>query len=108
MSNKRKCIMAVKSIKNKALKKFFYEGDDSKINPDHVESIREILTALNASHATKDIKNSFKSFDKKKGSGKGTYSINVNGNWRVTFQIEDDGVTLVDYLDYHGKQIRSK
>ena len=100
--------MAVKNIKNKALKKFFYEGDESKINPDHIESIRDILISLHASHATRDIKNSFNSFSKKKGSGEGTYSINVNGNWRITFQIEDDGVILVDYLDYHGKQIRSK
>lgn len=99
--------MAIKNIKSKALKKFF-DGDESKVNPDHIESIRDILISLYSSHAIRDIRNHFPSFSEKKGSGKGTYSINVSGNWRITFQIEDEGVILVDYLDYHGKKIRSK
>lgn len=99
--------MAIKNVKSKALKKFC-DGDESKVNPDHIESIRDILMSLHASHAIRDIRSHFPSFSEKKGSGKGTYSINVNGNWRITFQIEDEGVILVDYLDYHGKKIRSK
>lgn len=42
------------------------------------------------------------------GSGAGVYSIEVNGNWRVTFELEDDGAVLLDYRDYHGKQIRAQ
>ena len=55
----------------------------------------------------KDLKAVFSSLEQKKGSGEGVYSIQVNGNWRVTFQIEDDGAILVDYCDYHGKQIKA-
>ena len=99
--------MAIKNIKSKALKKFC-DGDVSKVKPDHIECIFDILTSLLASHAIRDLKSSFSSFTEKKGSGKGTYSIDVSGNWRITFQIEDEGVILVDYLDYHGKKIRSK
>ena len=38
----------------------------------------------------------------------GVFSIEVNGNWRLTFEIEDDGAVLLDYRDYHGKQIKAK
>ena len=47
-------------------------------------------------------------FSEKKGSGQGVYSIEVNGNWRITFQIEEDGAIFLDYADYHGKQIKAR
>jgi proteic killer suppression protein len=47
-------------------------------------------------------------FREKTGSGEGVYSLDVSGNWRVTFEIEDDGAVLLDYRDYHGKQIKAK
>ena len=47
-------------------------------------------------------------FSEKKGSGKGVYSVKVSGQWRITYEIENDGAVIVDYLDYHGKQIRAK
>lgn len=47
-------------------------------------------------------------FSEKAGSGAGVFSIEVSGNWRVTFEIEEDGAVLLDYRDYHGKQIKAK
>jgi len=100
--------VAIKSIKSKALKKFWLDNDESKVQPNHIDILDDILTMLESSHSPKDIKKSFRSFEEKKGSGSGTYTIQVNGNWRVTFQIENEGAVLVDYKDYHGKQIRTK
>lgn len=99
--------MAIKSFKSKALKKL-WNGDPSKVQPNHIEDLRLILSAISASHAPRDLKAFYKSFEEKKGGGAGTYSIQVNGNWRVIFQIESDGAILIDYKDYHGKQIKSK
>ena len=98
--------MAIKSFKSKALKKF-WQGDVSKVKADHVDKIKDILSVMHASHHPKDLKAVFPSFEEKKGSGAGVFSIQVNGNWRMTFQIETDGAILVDYLDYHGKSIRA-
>lgn len=102
--------MAIKSFKHKGLKRFFYEGSAQGINPNHEEKLGDILDTLEASHHPIDLKSLFGSanFSAKKGSGDGVYSIKVNGNWRVTFEIEDDGAVLVDYRDYHGKQIKAK
>ena len=100
--------MAIKSFKHKGLKKFFYDGDTSGIQDNHLQKVGYILDAIDASHHPKDLKSIYgNKFAEKKGSGAGVYSLEVNGNWRITFQIHDDGAVLVDYRDYHGKSIKS-
>jgi len=32
---------------------------------------------------------------------KGTWSISVSGNWRITFEFIDGNVYIVTYEDYH-------
>jgi len=91
--------MAIKSFRSKALKRF-WQGDVSKVKADHVGKIRDILSVMHASHHPQDLKAVFPSFEEKKGSAAGVYSIQVNGNWRVTFQIESGGVILVDRIRY--------
>lgn len=101
--------MAIKSFRHNGLKKFFYKGDASKLHPNHVESVGDILDTIDASHHPIDMKAIFGSdFDEKKGGGAGVYSVKVNGNWRITYEVEDDGAVLLDYLDYHGKKIKAK
>ncbi|WP_028865293.1 type II toxin-antitoxin system RelE/ParE family toxin [Psychromonas aquimarina] len=101
--------MAVKSFAHKGLKKFFYQGDESGLNANHIVTIGYILDAVEASHHPKDLKAIYRDkFSEKKGSGKGVYSIEVNGNWRITFQIKDDGAVFLDYCDYHGKAIKAR
>ena len=36
-----------------------------------------------------------------KGSRKNTWSISVNGNWRLTFEFVDGDVYVLNYEDYH-------
>ena len=36
-----------------------------------------------------------------KGQRKETYSVNVSGNWRVTFKIVNGDILEVNYEDYH-------
>ena len=35
------------------------------------------------------------------GNRKGTWSLQVTRNWRVTFRIEDGEIVDLDYEDYH-------
>lgn len=35
------------------------------------------------------------------GKQKGTWSIWINGNWRITFQFDGNDVINIDYKDYH-------
>jgi len=36
-----------------------------------------------------------------KGDLIGYWSIDVSGNWRLTFALEGEDAVLVDYQDYH-------
>jgi proteic killer suppression protein len=36
-----------------------------------------------------------------KGSRKGTWSVRVSGNWRLTFTFTGADADVVDYEDYH-------
>lgn len=101
--------LAIKNFTHKGLKDFFKKGDSSGLNPNHVEAIGYMLDAIDASHHPAHLKAIYqRKFDEKSGSGKGVYSIEVNGNWRITFQIESDGAVLLDYRNYHGKTIKAK
>ncbi|CAK2040584.1 MULTISPECIES: type II toxin-antitoxin system RelE/ParE family toxin [Vibrio] len=102
-------ILAIKNFSHKGLKQFYYDGNESGLNPNHIDSIAFILDAVEASHHPKDLKAIYRDkFSEKKGSGKGVYSIKVNGNWRITFQIQDEGAEFLDYIDYHGKKIKAR
>jgi len=35
------------------------------------------------------------------GSRKGTYAVAVTGNWRLTFEFDDEGAKNVSLEDYH-------
>lgn len=101
--------MAIKTFHHKGLESFYFKADTSGINAQHAKKLGRILDAIDSSHHPHDLKAIFQQkFAQKKGSGKGVYSIEVNGNWRVTFEISDDGATFMDYLDYHGKSIVSR
>jgi len=39
--------------------------------------------------------------DPRKGGRRGTWSVSVSGNWRVTFVFVGSDVDQVDYEDYH-------
>ena len=64
--------MAIKSFRHKGLKRFFYDNDVSKLNPNHVVTIGDILDFLEASHHPMDMKAIFGvQFAEKKELGKG-------------------------------------
>ena len=94
----------IKSFKSRALRRFWTKADASQIRPDMVERVRIILSALDAATTLDDIaaRPSF-GLHPLKGQKRGTYSVWVNKNWRITFGWEDDGPSAVsvDLLDYH-------
>lgn len=91
----------IKSFKNKAIEKLFFEDDRRKINPNHVAKILRILDRLDASTNPQDMNLPAYKLHELKGKKKGIWSVWVNGNWRVTFEFEGNDAINVDYLDYH-------
>ena len=78
-------------------------GDASKIKPEWVEKIKRILGALNVATAPQELGIPGFGFHELSGPRKGTYSVLVSRNWRVTFLWDDDGPYDVNLEDYHGR-----
>jgi len=91
----------IENFRNKGLKKFFISGDGSKLNQSQLKKIRRILIILNNAKILEDFNIPGWKLHNLKGQMKGLYSVEVSGNYRITFRFEKGMVTEVDLLDYH-------
>lgn len=60
-----------------------------------------ILTTLSTATCLQDIVDVRALGCHPKGERKGEFSVEVNGNWRVVFKVEEPNVLDVDLEDYH-------
>jgi len=91
----------IKSFKHKGLEIFFHTGSKKGITPAHASKIARILDRLDASISSDDMNLPGYNLHKLSGTEKNTWSVWVNGNWRITFQFEGEHAIIVDYRDYH-------
>lgn len=91
----------IKSFKHKGLKLFFEFDDWSGIQANHRHKIKLQLTALDSAEIIEDMNLPGYRLHKLKGDRKDCWSIEVNGNWRITFTFEDGNADIVNYEDYH-------
>ena len=89
------------SFKHKGLEKFFTKGVKSGIQAKHAERLRLILGRLNVSINPRDMALPGLNLHELSGHRKGTWSVKISGNWRVTFRFEGEDVTEVNCEDYH-------
>ena len=81
----------------------FARGDPSRVDPRWHAKVRRILAALNiAAHPGELDMPGFR-FHMLTGDRRGTYSVWVSANWRVTFRWDEEGPLDVNLEDYHGK-----
>lgn len=82
-------------------KRFFATGSTAGIQPTHACRLRLILGRLNAATETKDMNLPGLRLHELKGSKTGVWTVDVSGNWRVTFRFVGNDAELVNYEDYH-------
>ena len=63
--------------------------------------MRLILGTLSAATNPQDIHLPGLGLHELQGARKGTWAVNVSGNWRVTFGFTGKDADRVDYEDYH-------
>jgi len=71
------------------------------IQAQHKKRLTLQLAALDTANCIEDMDLPGFRLHELSGSRKGTWSIKVSGNWRITFQFENGNATIVDYEDYH-------
>ncbi|MBT3274665.1 MAG: peptidase [Spirochaetales bacterium] len=91
----------IKSFKHKGLKTFFESGNKKGIFPEHADKLARILDRLDASVNPTDMNLPGYYLHQLSDREKGSWSVKVSGNWRITFMFEGEDAILVDYKDYH-------
>lgn len=95
-------MLTKRRIRSKALKRLFAEGDASGVDARWLERVKLILNALDAAVAPEELRMPGWRLHELKGARRGTYSVRVTGNQRITFRWDDSGPYEVDLEDYHG------
>ena len=93
--------MSIQTFKSKGLKKLFEEDDRSKVSADIVNKLLRSLDALDAATVSSDLNLPGFWLHQLKGNRKGTWAIDISGNWRLTFKFQDGDAFDVDLEDYH-------
>lgn len=91
----------IQKFKHKGLKQLFESGSSASIDPKHEKRLRQILALLETAEALDDMDLPGLNLHELKGKRKGTWSVKVSGNWRVTFKLEKGDIFDVNYEDYH-------
>ena len=89
------------SFKHRGLKRYFESGTTRGISKDNEPRIRLILGRLNASITPQDMNLPGLVLHELTGKRKGTWSVRVSGNWRITFRFEGPDAHDVNLEDYH-------
>ena len=88
----------IRTFRHKRLEQFFKTGSKAGFQPSHAPRLRLQLAKLDGATGPDDM--AMPGW-KLHPLTTGHWSVWVNGNWRMTFAFEAEGVVLVNYLDYH-------
>jgi proteic killer suppression protein len=91
----------IRTFKSKNLKRFFENGNAKGIEQSLISRLARRLDALDAATAAADLDLPGFDLHQLKGDRRGTWSLKVSGNWRVTFTFKDGHAYDVDLEDYH-------
>lgn len=94
--------MKVRSFLHKSVRKLFEQEDAKGLPPDAVDKLRKMLALLEAMGNESELRGiPVWKAHRLTGDRRGTWSLHVTRNWRLTFRIEGDEVADVNFEDYH-------
>lgn len=91
----------IRSFQHRGLRRLYEQDDRSRIAPDQLERIRIALADLDTASKPGDMDLPGYRLHPLRGGRRGSWSISISGNWRITFRFEDGDVCDVDLVDYH-------
>ena len=89
------------SFRHRGLERFYDHGDRRRLNPNHINRIKAILSLLDMAHESTELDVSGLYLHRLRGARNDTWSVRVSANWRITFRFEGGDVSDVDLVDYH-------
>lgn len=91
----------IKTFRHKGLGQLFETGRSRAISADLTRRLTRQLDFLNRAISPADMNLPGYRLHELKGERKGTWSVTVSGNWRLTFSFQDRDAFDVDLEDYH-------
>jgi proteic killer suppression protein len=92
----------IKTFADRATEAVWEGGTSRKLPPDIQRTARRKLRQINRIDQPADLRvPPGNRFEELKGDPKGTYSIRVNDQWRITFRWDDGSAIDVRIEDYH-------
>lgn len=96
--------MKIRNVIHKGLRRFIELDDESGLQPAVVAKVRRIVSFLQDMEREDELRTvpGWKAHTLT-GDRKGTWSLFVTRNWRMTFRINRDEIEIIDldYEDYH-------
>jgi plasmid maintenance system killer protein len=96
--------MKIRNVIHKGLRRFIEQDDASGLPAATVQKVRKIVSFLQDMEQENELRTvpSWKAHQLT-GGRKGTWSLFVTKNWRITFQIDRTEIEIIDldYEDYH-------
>ncbi|QKO37890.1 Killer protein [Serratia marcescens] len=89
----------IRSFKHKGLKKFFETGSTAGIDAKQAKKIALRLSVLDLAKVIDDV--DLPGFFLHPLTGARSRQWSVTGNWRITFELVEGDVYIVNYEDYH-------
>lgn len=91
----------IRSFRHRGLELFFTKSDRRGIPADRAARIERMLDLLDVAARPQDMNLPGYRWHPLKGKRKGSYAIDVSGNWRLTFKFSGENAIDVDLEDYH-------
>jgi len=91
----------IRTFKHKGLERFFKKGDHRGIIAKTEVRTERMLDRLDTVPKPEDMNIPGYKFHQLIGTRKGTYSVTVTGNWRITFQFDGEDAIDVNLEDCH-------
>jgi proteic killer suppression protein len=91
----------IKTFRHKGLKQLFGTGKSVAVAQELAKRVKIVLDYLDAAITVYDMGAPGLPLHELKGERKGTWSVTVSGNWRITFGFRGGDAYDVDLEDYH-------
>lgn len=91
----------ISTFSHKGLKQLFETGKSRRVSADLQKRLVRQMDFLNRAASPQDMDLPGYRLHELKGDRKGTWSVTVSGNWRLTFTFEEGDAFDLDLEDYH-------
>jgi len=90
-----------KSIKHRGLAELYKTGGSRRVGQNLVDRVVEDMTILDSITSLNELRTLNVGLHQLKGTRRGTWAIDVNGPWRLTFKFKEGTVYDLTLEQYH-------